>query len=146
MLKSNKQYHRSKSACRFKMTWKSSNDTAGERNQDLFKHLVGMSGKKTGIKNVDEYIDRAHRVGKITFIKNLPKNLNALLLHLASHNSLPVKEKWKLKWKDEKGKSLVVKEVDGILLCFADINCFQKVDESREDNFFTSIDNLEGVL
>ena len=48
-----------------------------------------------------------------------------------------------------KSASNLVKDVDRILFCYADINSCLKIkwkDESREDNFFSSIDDLKGHL
>ena len=47
-----------------------------------------------------------------------------------------------------KSASNLVRDVDRILFCYADINCRLKIkwkDESRED-FFTSTDDLKGHL
>ena len=48
-----------------------------------------------------------------------------------------------------KSASNLVKDVDRIWFCYADINCRLKIkwkDESREDDFFTSRDDLKGHL
>ena len=46
-----------------------------------------------------------------------------------------------------KSASNLVKYVDRVLFCYTGINCCIKIkweDESREDDSFTSIDNLKG--
>ena len=81
--------------------------------------------KETGAGNVDGYTDRAHRIGKSYF--DLTKKRHSLL----------------------KSPSNLVKDVDRVLFCYADINCRLKIkwrDESREDDFFTSIDDLKSHL
>ena len=99
-------------------------DKEKERSQNVFEHVASMH-KETGAGSVDGYIDRAHRIGKSYF--GLTKKRHSLL----------------------KSPSNLVKDVDRVLFCYADINCRLKIkwrDESREDDFFTSIDDLKSHL
>ena len=52
-----------------------------ERSQDDFEHVVGMF-EEVSAENVDDHIDRAHRISNLTSIKSLQKNVKALLLNL----------------------------------------------------------------
>ena len=44
------------------------------RSQDVFEHVVRMFGE-AGAVNFDGYIDRAHRIGKNYFDKNILKKM-----------------------------------------------------------------------
>ena len=132
-----------------------------ERSQDVFEYVVGMF-EEAGAGNVDGYIDRAHRIGKTYFDKKSSKNCKSIIVKLATFRHRTIVYRLKKNMKDNikvhvdltekrcnllKSGSNLVNDVDRILFCYADINCRLKIklkDEPREDDFFTSIDDLEG--
>ena len=118
--------------------------------------------EEAGAGNVDGYIDRAHRIGKTYFDKKSSKKCKSIIVKLGTFRHRTIVYRLKKNMKDNikvhvdltekrcnllKSGSNLVNDVDRILFCYADINCGLKIklkDEPREDDFFTSIDDLEG--
>ena len=118
--------------------------------------------EEAGAGNVDGYIDRAHRIGKTYFDKKSSKKYKSIIFKLATfrHRTIVYQLKKNMednikvhvdltekRWNLLKSGSNLVNDVDKILFCYADINYRLKIklkDEPREDDFFTSIDDLEG--
>ena len=120
--------------------------------------------EEAGAGNFDGYIDRAHQIGKTNFNKKSAKKCKSIIVKFKTFWHRTIVYRLKKNMKDNikahidltkkrhsllKSASNLVKDVDRILFCYADINCCLKIklkDESREDDFFTSIDDLKGYL
>ena len=134
-----------------------------ERSQDVFEHVVGMF-EESGAGNADEYIDRAHRIGKTYFDKKSSKKCKSIVVKFTTFRNCTIVYRLNKNMKDNikvhvdltkkrhtllKSASNLVKDVDRILFCYADINFLLKIkrkDGSRKEDFFTPIDDSKGHL
>ena len=120
--------------------------------------------EEAGIEIPDTVIDRAHRIGKGYTDPKTQKKCKSVIMRFTTfrHRTIVYRSKKKLrngvKVRLDLTKrrhdllsdaSKLVANNNQVLFCFADINCRLKVkwaDDSRGDNFFTTLDELESLL
>ena len=133
-----------------------------ERSQDIIEQVVGML-EEASARNVDGCIDRIHGIGKTCFDKKSSKKCMSIIVRFTTLRYLTIACRLKKNMKDIievhddltkkrhsllKSVSYLVRDLDDILFCHADINCCLNMtwkDEPREDHFFTSIDDLKDL-
>ena len=134
-----------------------------ESSNDVFSNIVNMF-VRAGIEDIDQNIDRAHRIGKSYHHKKSKKKCKSLIVKFTSFRYRTKAYRQKKNLDDgvtahvhltKKRHSLLrkandlVSNRDEVLFCYADINCRLKIkwaDQSKQDQFFSSLDELNQIL
>ena len=108
-----------------------------EWSQEVFEHVVCMF-EEAGAGNVDWYIDRAHWIGKTYVDKKSSKKCKSIIVKFTKFRHRTIVYRLKKDIKDNiklhvdlgkennsllKSASNLVKDVDRVLFCYADISC-----------------------
>ena len=119
---------------------------------------------RVGIKDIEQNIDRAHRIGKSYHTKKSKKKCKTIIVKFSSFRYRTKAYRQKKNLDDgvtthvdltKKHHSLLrkandlVRNRDEVLFCYADITCQLKLkwaDQSKQDKFFSSLDELNKIL
>ena len=119
---------------------------------------------RAGIEDVEQNIDRAHRIGKSYHHKKSKKKCKSIIVKFISFRYRIKTDRHKKNLDDgvtahvDLTKKLhlllmkvndLVRNRDEVLFCYADINCRLKckwADKSKQDQFFSSLNELNEIL
>ena len=139
-------------------------EVSNESSEDVFNNIVDMF-VRVGIEDIEQNIDRAHRIGKYTIKKKkIEKKCKSIIVKSTSFR-YRTKAYRKKKNLDngvtahvdltKKRHSLLrkandlVRNRDEVLFCYANINCRLKLKwagQSKQDKFFSSLDEFNEIL
>ena len=129
----------------------------------IFNNIVDMF-PRAGIEDIDQSIDRAHRIGKSYHPKKPKKKSKSIIVKFTSSRYRTKACRQKKNLDDgvtghvdltKKHHSLLrkandlVRNRDEVLFCYADINCRLKIkwtDQSKQEKLFSPLDELNEIL
>ena len=138
-------------------------EVSNESSEDVFNSIVDMF-VRVGIEDIEQNIDRAHRIGKSYHHKKSKKKCKSIIVKFSSFRYRTKAYRQKKNLDDgvtahvdltKKRHSLLriandlVRNRDEVLFCYADINCRLKLkwaDQPKQDKFFSSLDELNEIL